>query len=235
MSRLALRRCARLVAAVVGLLAAAAAHGEIYKWVDETGRMHFAQELHRVPARYRAQAEAGAVSSEGPSPVQTFSPPASMTRVEPRRRERASERAWGHAGGGVYEVPVEKAGSRLLVQLTINDTVEAPFFIDTGASRVLVPRWVLDEAGVSTEGAPTMVASTANGLIQVPTLTLESVEMYGARVEGVPAAVSETMKVGLLGLSFLNHFEYSVDPTAGIVTLRENDLALRGAIPGRVR
>jgi len=40
------------------------------------------------------------------------------------------------------------------------------------------------------------------------------------------------MSVGLLGLSFFNHFRYRVDPVSGIVTLRPNGLAESGLIRG---
>jgi clan AA aspartic protease (TIGR02281 family) len=129
---------------------------------------------------------------------------------------------------------VERAGRQLRVMVRVNDVVEAPFYIDTGASRVLVPRWIVEEADIDLEGARTMIAGTANGLVEVPVVTLDSVDLHGARVERVPAAVSDSMQVGLLGLSFLNHFEYAVDPAAGVVTLRENDLGRVGVIPGEV-
>jgi hypothetical protein len=45
-----------IVIGLAVLLLAAPAAGEIYRWVDEQGRMHFAQALHDVPERYRAQA-----------------------------------------------------------------------------------------------------------------------------------------------------------------------------------
>ena len=40
------------------------------------------------------------------------------------------------------------------------------------------------------------------------------------------------MEVGLLGLSFFNHFTYNVDAAAGVLTLVPNDLAESGAIRG---
>jgi hypothetical protein len=48
----------------------------------------------------------------------------------------------------------------------------------------------------------------------------------------VPASVSDSMQVGLLGLSFFNHFKYNVDPVRGIVTLTENNLAEQGLLRG---
>ncbi len=40
------------------------------------------------------------------------------------------------------------------------------------------------------------------------------------------------MRVGLLGLSFFNHFTYNVDAAAGVVTLQPNRLAEVGKIRG---
>ena len=50
--------------AIVGLALAAAlvagvASGEIYRWVDEKGDVHFAQELYQVPQEYRHRVETG--------------------------------------------------------------------------------------------------------------------------------------------------------------------------------
>jgi len=61
---------------------------------------------------------------------------------------------------------------------------------------------------------------------------LDAVDLGGARVENVPASVSPSMDVGLLGLSFFNHFTYNVDAAAGILSLTRNDLAESGAIRG---
>jgi len=63
-------------------------------------------------------------------------------------------------------------------------------------------------------------------------VTLSSVELGGARVENVPASVSKTMSIGLLGLSFFNHFRYRIDPVEGVVTLRPNGLVEKGKIRG---
>jgi clan AA aspartic protease (TIGR02281 family) len=199
----------------------------IYKWVDAEGKMHFAQDVHQVPEAYRAQAEANNAKSAGPSRVQTYSPPASMTKPSSRRASRPSG-----AAKGTFRIPVTQVGTSMRVQVRINDTVTAPFIVDTGASDVAIPRWVVEAAGIDLTGARTGRYSTANGIIEVPLLTLDSVELGGARVENVAAAVSDTMQTGLLGLSYFNHFQYSIDPAAGIVTLVANGLEESGRIRG---
>jgi clan AA aspartic protease (TIGR02281 family) len=221
------------LAAAVGLalcVAASAARAEIYKWVDQSGRMHFAQTLHQVPAPYRIQAESNAAQKpSGPDRIQTYEVPAS---IAPRPRAVRSYGAPSGSAGRRYTIPVQRAGNMLRVVVRINNVVDAPFYIDTGASDVAVPRWVVEKAGIDLEGARTGVYGTANGTIEVQKITLDSVELGGARVEGVPASVSDTMQVGLLGLSYFNHFQYSVDPTRGIVTLVENGMARDGILRG---
>ena len=69
-------------------------------------------------------------------------------------------------------------------------------------------------------------------LVEQPVGTLASVDLGGAVAEHVPASISDTMPVGLLGLSFFNRFKYHVDPAKGIVTLRPNRLAEQGLIHG---
>ncbi len=55
-------------AIAIGLMAAllgAPAAAEVYRWRDADGREHFTTELHRVPARYRDQAEQEASRPRG--------------------------------------------------------------------------------------------------------------------------------------------------------------------------
>ena len=114
----------------------------------------------------------------------------------------------------------------------INGEVMVPFILDTGATDVALPQWAADELGLDLSEARTAFYRTANGVIQKKLTMLESVKLGTAEVKGVPASISTTMQTGLLGLSFFNHFEYRFDPSAGIVTLTENDLAETGTLKG---
>ena len=204
------------------------ASSEIFKWKDEAGRLHFAQDLGQVPARYRSQAASGAIKEGEGNVVQRYEPsPASLRTRRPGRASPASP-----GSRPVYRVRVQKTGSTMKVNVRLNDRVTAPFYIDTGASDVLLPAWVAKELELDLEGARTAYYGTANGVVQQSLVTLDSVDLGGARVEHVPASVSETMSVGLLGLSFFNHFEYRVDPGGGVVTLRPNGLVEAGRIRG---
>jgi len=109
------------------------------------------------------------------------------------------------------------------VNVRLNDRVVAPFYVDTGASDISLPRSVGTQLGVST-GSSTGFATeiTASGAIQVPVITLDSVQVGGARVEKLLATINPMLEVGLLGGSFFNRFSYSIDPAKGVLILRPN-------------
>lgn len=204
----------------------AAASGEVYRWVDSSGRLHFTTEIHEVPAEQRAAAEKEAASK--PKTAGTVAvaegAPAAIAPTAPRRSESTSR---------VYTVEVERAGTSMIVPVRLNDQVTAPFLVDTGATDVLIPKAVADQLGIRIGPDTRRVRyTTANGVVENPVVTLDSVDLGGARVEGVPASVSPSLGVGLLGLSFFNHFTYEIDAAQGRVRLRPNALAEQGLIRG---
>lgn len=210
------------------------AFAQIYQWQDEQGRLHFAQDLNQVPAAHRAQAEAGARPPGSGREIQRYQP--APAAPAPNAFDRSAARgpaapAQGQSGP-TYRIPVERAGSSMMVEVRLNDQVVAPFHVDTGASDVVIPRAVADQLGLELAGSRTGIYGTANGIVQQPLVTLKSVELGGARAEDVPATVSSSMPVGLLGLSFFNRFRYDVDPVAGIVTLTPNGMVEAGLIRG---
>lgn len=217
-------RLAMALAIAAGIGAGLPARAEIYRWTDAEGRLHFSEDLSRVPASQRGAAKAGASAGPGPSRVQTYaSPPAA----------RAPRGDGGSAGRRVHRFRIESAGNAMVVPVRINGQTVAPFLIDTGASYVLVPRWVADEAGLSV-GPDTrkMRFQTANGIVEQPIVTLDRVDLGSASAEQVPASISDGIEVGLLGLSFFNRFTYQIDAAAGLLTLVENDLEAEGQLAG---
>ncbi len=202
---------ATLLGVVVLLGAAPEALAEIYRWTDAEGHVHFTQQLSDVPPALRAEAEAAARdAARQPSPVQTYAAPPRPAPAPSRRR--------------VHQIPFESQGTAMLVQVRVNDRVTAPFLVDTGATDVAIPGWVAREAGVWIgPDTPRATYRTANGIVQKPVVTLDSVQAGDARLEGVRASVSDAMEVGLLGGSFFNNFTFQIDPAAGLISLLPND------------
>jgi clan AA aspartic protease (TIGR02281 family) len=229
-----LRGLGPILPALLVFATAPPATAEIFQWKDSAGRLHFAQDLNQVPDEYRAQAEAG-VRKEGSGPeIQRYqgapAAPAPSTASAARTTGGRGRRGPGAGAGRTYRIAVERAGNSMLVQVRLNDQVTAPFQIDTGATDVVIPRWVADKLDLELEGKRTGFYNTANGVVQQTLVTLSSVDLGGARVEDVPATVSPSMSHGLLGLSYFNHFRYDFDPVAGVVTLTPNGLVEAGVI-----
>ncbi len=208
-----LAACAALALALAALPAA----GEIYRWTDDAGRQHFTQDLNQVPARHRDAARKAAAAPAGPDPLQTYATPP---------RARAPGRARGPHG--THEIRFERYGTLMMVQVQLNDQVVAPFLADTGASGISIPHAVAQELGIRIDAStPTVAVGTANGTVVEPLVELDSVQVGSARVEGLHANVSSTMRFGLLGGAFFNNFVYQVDAAAGLITLAPND-SVRG-------
>ena len=182
------------------------ARGEIYRYTDESGRIHFTQSLDQVPPRFLESARGNAVAER-----ETSRPP---PPAAPAARSR----------GRTLRIPFERQGNLMKVDARVNGRLEVPFLIDTGASGVSLPKRVADRLGIVVTAATRRVfVSTANGLIQVPVVRLASVELGGARVENLEATVNPTLPIGLLGGSFFNNFVYGVDAAASVITLSRNE------------
>ena len=188
------------------------ARAEVYRWTDEAGREHYAGELGKVPPAQRAAAQQAA-GQDAPSLLQTFEAQPALRRAPLRSASRR----------GTLRIPYEQHGNAILVYARLNDRVTAPFFVDTGAADVVVPAAVASQAGVAVEaGTPRETYATANGLVRQAVVHFDAVELGGARVERVRGSVSESLPVGLLGTSFLNHFTLQIDPAARMLTLIPN-------------
>lgn len=222
-----MRRMIGIFLLAASLWVAAPTAAEIYKWVDENGQMHFTTDLTQVPPSQRRESERGAEARAESDTVQFHSnvpgqPPASRRNVRSLR-----------GGRKTYTVQVPPGATSMHVMVELNDRVTAPFIIDTGASDVVLPKHVADELGIEPgPDALRMQYRTANGIIESPVVSLDSVNLGGARVEDVLASISDTLRVGLLGLTYFNHFQYEIDAARGLVHLTPNGVVETGAVRG---
>lgn len=209
----------RFTLLALALALGAPASAEIYQWTDAEGRIHFTQDLSQVPPKLRNAAEASARKETPPA-----APPAVAAAIgDGGPRVRTLLR------GGI-QIPFEKNGNTMVVYARINDRVTAPFLVDTGASDVLLPEHVARAAGITIgEDTPFAVYQTANGAVQQPIVTLDSIQVGDARVERVRGAVSGGMEIGLLGGTFFNNFTFQIDPGANLITLFPNASVASGA------
>jgi len=204
-----MRRLAICLLALV--LQTSDASSEIFRWMDESGNLHFAQTLQQVPPQYRKQA-LGESAAKSDGSFQTY------TRESDYQKRGAS---------GIFRVPFVEEGSLMRVNAIINGHLEVPFLIDTGASGVSLPASAASRLGISVgPNTQRVTMHTANGTIELPVVRLDSVTLAGARVDGLIATLNPTMSIGLLGGTFFNQFTYGVDPMANVITLERNHAAI---------
>ena len=217
------RRIARAapVALCLALLGAPSAWAEIYRWTDAEGRVHFTERIENVPPDQRAAARRGA-GKPAEAQLNTYSGGSAPAAPAPRRLVPSRS--------GVVEIPFVRVGTLMRVEALVNDVGRVPFLIDTGASGVSLPSHFASQLGIRIDAdVPRVMVSTANGVVARPLVTLESVQVAGARVERLPATVNPDMDIGLLGGSFFNNYVYSVDAARGVITLEPND-EIRGGV-----
>jgi clan AA aspartic protease (TIGR02281 family) len=180
------------------------AYGEMYKWVDEKGTLHFADDLSKVPEKYRPDAEMQKAPKEISSPEikeKTKGPPASLTT--PTTSEPMG-----------MEVDLFRRHELWLAEVVLNERVKRILVVDSGASFMLISQQTAKDLGVTIdESTPFIPGTTVSGMILTPLVTLKSVKVGNAAVENVEAVVYSmpSGQDGLLGNSFLNKFKVVLD------------------------
>jgi clan AA aspartic protease (TIGR02281 family) len=123
------------------------------------------------------------------------------------------------------QVAVQGSGKVLIVEASINQRLSGRFVLDTGASYCVVTKETAKDAGLSgrTDGRKVQMA-TANGAIVEATLgQARRIDMGDAVARDVDIAIVDRDPtpgfMGLIGLSFLQNFKYSVDSSRGVLLL----------------
>jgi predicted aspartyl protease len=197
------RRLLRSTFAVLLLTStlASAAHAQLYRWTDEKGETHFAQGMESVPERYRGRARA--VGSVDPLPAPSGPVAATVT-------------------DGVTRIRFAP-GRPIMVTANINGRRLVQLILDTGATRTTISPAALIGLGVTYRDAPKVEIRGVTGSASTYLVSLESVEVGGARV-GPLRVFSHDAQLGrgaegLLGRDFLDHFRVTIDNARGVVEL----------------
>jgi clan AA aspartic protease (TIGR02281 family) len=204
-----MKRILLVMTVLIGLALPAGA--EMYKWVDEKGRVHFTDDPSTIPERYRPNTETRKGTAEPLSPKakenQPISPPQPVTSIsEPKG----------------FEIKLTRRNQIMYVEGLLNRRVNCNFVVDTGASFTLIGRGTAKDLGMMIdEYTPFIPIATASDIILTPLVTLKSVLVGQAEVEDVEALIYNmpAEKEGLLGNSFLGKFRVDLDSVNSKMTL----------------
>ena len=189
-------------------------YGEMYRWVDEKGTLHFADDLSKVPEKYHSDAE----MRKAPKEMKEVSVPETQERSKTPPGITSPP---GTAEIQGYEVNLFRRHELWLTEVVLNGRSKQYFIVDTGASFTLISRQIANELGIPiNDQTPFIRVTSVSDVILTPLVTLRSIQVGKAEVENVDALVY-TMPTyqGLLGNSFLNKFKVVIDSLNGKMTL----------------
>ncbi len=174
-----------------------ASAAEYYRWVDQSGVVHFTDNLHNVPEKQRG----------------------TVSRIQAKETPRSPEPVKA-------SVPIEKHGQVVVIEATLNRKKAAKFVVDTGASYTMISNAMARELAIDIgTNQRTLPFQTANGLIQAPMTNLESITVGGMEIKNLTAAVHDAIPgsqvTGLLGLNFLSNFRMDIDTQKGMLHLEK--------------
>ena len=196
-----------LLIVILGVLVASS-YGEMYKWVDEKGTVHFTDDLSTIPEKYHEEAETRKPSKETPTPKP-------QEKSKPSLPEKISEPE------GIT-VDLVRSGEVSFTEVVLNERIRQYFIVDTGASFTVISREAAKELGITIdENTPFIPITTSSSVIFNPLVTLRSIRVGEAEIEDVDVLVHNLpgRSAGLLGNSFLSKFKVVLDSVNGKMTL----------------
>jgi len=182
-----------------GLLSAA----EYYRWVDHNGVVHFTDNMHNIPEKQRGTAG----------------------RIQAQESPKAAETT-NRGAATKASVPFERRGQVVVIEAMLNGKTPAKLVVDTGATYTMISVTTAKELDIVHSGNERRLPiQTANGTIQAPLTSLESINVGGMEMKNLTAvihdAVPNSQIAGLLGLNFLSNFRMDIDTQKGLLHLEK--------------
>jgi clan AA aspartic protease (TIGR02281 family) len=199
-----------LISALLGLLTAAA-HGTIYKWTDQDGKVHFTDNAWAIPPAYRHQAEERSRMAD-PAPRPGETPESPLTTLPP-----ADAPVNKH-----YIIPFRRAGSMMLVDVVVDQFLKSRLLVDTGATFTVISTAMARQLALNLDNAALIPLQSASGVFLAPLTKVKSIAVGDAIAQDVEVVVHDIAPGstgGLLGMSFLDNFQVTINTTVEIMTL----------------
>ena len=120
-------------------------------------------------------------------------------------------------------VPLSRSRNQFVVTASLDGQREVRLLIDTGASVTIVTPAILESLGYVL-GGRTGKFATANGEVDAPLVRIQSLTVGGQEVSPITVGAISLSRPsasfdGLLGMNFLQQFEFSLDQQRGVLEL----------------
>ena len=178
---------------------AAPAAGELYRWTDAEGTVHYTGDLASIPPTFRDTATLLNAPQARPIPPPAANEPVAL-KVSP--------------------------GAPITVEARLNG-VALTLIVDTGADRTVISPEVIERAGLAGGAGRSVQVIGVTGTSTATLVTLPLLDVAGARIGPIvvvahplPSTFRGSDAVdGLLGRDVLDAFTLSVDTASGRATL----------------
>ena len=123
------------------------------------------------------------------------------------------------AGQRMAIVPLERGDEgQLYVRVILNDEIEAKLLVDSGASSTVINRALAHKLGLSLVDRPRVSFASVTGNDEAAEVILSSAKVNDLTARNVRCLVYDTapsgthQEDGILGMSFLSKFKFTIDP-----------------------
>ncbi|MCZ6873362.1 MAG: aspartyl protease family protein [bacterium] len=205
------------------MMAAVSVQGKIYKWTDRSGRVHFTDNIGVVPPEYleRAQ-ERNSLSPSRPSTYEIpYSQSTSSSNPPPTARH--------------YLVPLFRIGNAMLVDVVLDGFLTSRLLVDTGATLTVISTATARQLGLNLTDAAVIPLQSVSGQFFAPLTKVRSMTVGDATVRDVEVVVHDIASgggTGLLGMSFMDNFQVTVNAAEETMILTELSNASGGRLYG---
>ncbi|MDD4295009.1 MAG: retropepsin-like aspartic protease [Candidatus Omnitrophica bacterium] len=127
---------------------------------------------------------------------------------------------------GTTEVPLIRKGNTYMVKALLNGKVEVLFILDTGADQTLISRRLAKKIGISS-GIRKQYRIAGGKIVNGIMAHIRQIKVGRAKIKNVETAILDNENMqgydGLLGMSFLNNFNFRIDTRKNILYLTKNN------------
>jgi clan AA aspartic protease (TIGR02281 family) len=129
--------------------------------------------------------------------------------------------------GTFVMVPLERVGDSFMVNVTINHKKQAKLIVDSGAEVCVISTGLARGLGLNLDNATQVSFQSATGYGTAMQTNLDTVALSHARQDNIPVDVCDLPDTqsadGLLGMSFLKRYKFSLDAEHALLQLQTKE------------
>jgi aspartyl protease len=171
---------------------------ELYRWVDNREIIHFSDNLHSIPEKYRRGAEKRFFPPSPPAPAPT---PEDNSKRSPEPTQSPPS------------IPFFQISRGILVDGFINQRGPVQLIVDQGAMITILPAFMAAQLGINLKNSLPLRLAGIRGLSSGHLVTIDSLRLGDFEMNDFEVAISDSVSSanGFLGRDFLNLFRVHMD------------------------